>query len=81
LETVVPYLEFNFRYEFVLNRPIHPPLGDIKILSKSIGPMENLAVYTNACKGLEVAVAKVFPNIEQRECFRHLMENMKKFYS
>ena len=29
-------------------------------LSKSIGPMENLAIYTDACKGLEAAVAKVF---------------------
>ena len=50
-------------------------------LSKSIGPMENLAICTDACKGLEAAVAKVFPNSEQRECFRHLMENMRKYYS
>jgi hypothetical protein len=49
-------------------------------LSKAIGPMENLAVCTDACKGLEAAVAKIFPNCEQRECFRHLMENMKKSY-
>ncbi|XP_066374632.1 uncharacterized protein [Miscanthus floridulus] len=49
-------------------------------LSKSIGPMENLDVYTDACKGLEAAVAKVFSNSEQGECFRHLMENMKKYY-
>ena len=50
-------------------------------LSKFIGPMENLAVCTDACKGLEAAVAKVFPNSEQRECFRHLMDNIKKYYS
>ena len=48
--------------------------------SKSIGPIENLAVCTDACKGLEATVAKVFPNSEQRECFRHLMDNMKKYY-
>ena len=48
-------------------------------LSKSIGPMENLDVCTDACKGLEAAVAKVFPNSEQRECFRHLMENIKYY--
>ena len=50
-------------------------------LSKSIGPIENLAICTDACKGLEAAMAKVFPNSEQRECFRHLMDNMKKYYS
>ena len=50
-------------------------------LSKSIAPIENLAVYTDACKGLKAAVAKVFPNSEQRECFRNLMDNMKKYYS
>jgi hypothetical protein len=49
-------------------------------LSKAIGPMDKLAVCTDACKGLEAAVAKVFPNCEQRECFRHLMENLKKYY-
>jgi hypothetical protein len=43
--------------------------------------MDKLAICTDACKGLEAAVAKVFPNSEQRECFRHLMENMKKYYS
>ena len=50
-------------------------------LSKSIGPMKNLDVCTDACKGLEAIVAKVFPNSEQRECFRNLMDNMKKYYS
>ena len=49
-------------------------------LSKSIGPIENLTLCTDACKGLKAAVAKVFPNSEQRECFRHLMDNMKKYY-
>jgi len=50
-------------------------------LSKAIGPMDKLAVCTDACKGLESAVAQVFPNCEQREYFRHLMDNMKKYYS
>ncbi|WVZ54516.1 LOW QUALITY PROTEIN: hypothetical protein U9M48_005302 [Paspalum notatum var. saurae] len=50
-------------------------------LSKSIGPVPKLAICTDACKGLETAVAKVFPWAEQRECFRHLMENMKKYYT
>jgi hypothetical protein len=47
-------------------------------LSKAIGHMDKLAVCTDACKGLENAVATVFPNCEQRGCFGHLMENMKK---
>ena len=37
-------------------------------LSKAIGSMDKLVVCTDACKGLEATVAKVFPNSEQREC-------------
>ena len=47
----------------------------------AIGPIPRLAVCTDACKGLEGAVKEVFPFAEQRECFRHLMENMKKYYT
>lgn len=47
-------------------------------LAQTIGPMDNLAICTYACKGLEAAVKEVFPLAEYRECFRHLMENMKK---
>jgi hypothetical protein len=50
-------------------------------LSKVIGPLDKLAVRTDACKGLDVAVAQVWPHYEKRECFRHLMENMKKYYT
>jgi len=50
-------------------------------LRKAIGPMEHLAICTDACKGLESAVKSVFPDAEWRECFRHLMENMKKYYT
>ncbi|KAF0908100.1 hypothetical protein E2562_022940 [Oryza meyeriana var. granulata] len=49
-------------------------------LGQAIGPTPRLTVYTDACKGLEAAVKKVFPWAEQRECFRHLMENMKKYH-
>lgn len=49
-------------------------------LKKAIGDLPVLAVCTDACKGLENAVKTVFPNAEQRECFRHLMGNaVKKF--
>jgi transposase-like protein len=37
-------------------------------------------VSTDACKGLEKAMKDVFPHAEQRECFRHMMQNyMKRF--
>ncbi len=49
-------------------------------LGKALGPVAHLTVCTDACKGLEAAVQRVFPLAEKRECFRHLMENMKKKY-
>jgi type IV secretory pathway VirB4 component len=50
-------------------------------LAKVLGPMDKLAVCTDACKGLESAVKQVFPKAEQRECFRHLMDNLKKRFN
>ncbi|WVZ88700.1 hypothetical protein U9M48_035187 [Paspalum notatum var. saurae] len=47
-------------------------------LKKAIGDLSLLAVCTDACKGLENAVKLVFPQAEQRECFRHLMQNFVK---
>ncbi|XP_048570132.1 uncharacterized protein LOC125551026 [Triticum urartu] len=47
-------------------------------LHRAIGHLQTLAVCTDACKGLENAVKIVFPQAEQRECFRHLMANFKK---
>jgi transposase-like protein len=44
-------------------------------LKKVIGDPPLLAVCTDACKGLENAVKRVFPKAEQRECFLHLMKN------
>jgi hypothetical protein len=38
---VVPHLEFDFRCEFVFNRPIHPPLGDTKVLSNGVALQEH----------------------------------------
>lgn len=50
-------------------------------LKNALGEMPVLAVCTDACKGLENSVAVVFPQAEQRECFRHLMQNFIKRYS
>jgi len=36
----------------------------IEQLGKALGPMNHLAICTDACKGLEVAVKKVFPGAE-----------------
>jgi transposase-like protein len=50
-------------------------------LGKALGPLDKLAVCTYACKGLEAAVKQVFPMAKQRECFRHLMDNLKKRFN
>jgi transposase-like protein len=50
-------------------------------LGKALGPLDKLAVCTYACKGLEAAVKHVFPMAKQRECFRHLMDNLKKRFN
>jgi transposase-like protein len=47
-------------------------------LRKAIGEPPLLAVCSDACKGLTLAVKEVFPNAEGRECFRHLMQNYIK---
>jgi MULE transposase domain/SWIM zinc finger len=47
-------------------------------LKRAIGTPLGLAISSDACKGLASAAASVFPNIEHRECMRHLMENFKK---
>jgi zinc finger SWIM domain-containing protein 3 len=49
-------------------------------LDKALGDMSLLAVCIDACKGLEEAVKLVFPMAEQRECFKHLMDNYVKKY-
>jgi transposase-like protein len=47
-------------------------------LKQAIGELPLLAICTDACKGLENSVQKVFPTAEQRECFFHLMKNFQK---
>ncbi|WVZ62653.1 LOW QUALITY PROTEIN: hypothetical protein U9M48_012373 [Paspalum notatum var. saurae] len=46
---------------------------------EQLGAQYQIAIYTDACKGFWMK--KVFPWAEQRECFRHLMENMKRNFT
>lgn len=41
-------------------------------------PLYGLAIHTDACKGLEAAVHKVFVGAKHKECFRHLLNNFKR---
>jgi transposase-like protein len=47
-------------------------------LRKAIGDPPLLAVSSDACRGLANVVKAVFAHVEQRECFKHLMENYVK---
>lgn len=47
-------------------------------LHKTIGDLPPLAICTDANKGLENIVKYIFPMAEQRECFKHLMDNYVK---
>jgi len=50
-------------------------------LKRAIGIPQGLTIHTDACKGLETAVHKVFGEaVEHRECFRHLMHNFRKHF-
>ena len=49
-------------------------------LHRAIGRPDGLVICTDACKGLETAVGKVFPKAEYRECMRHLYGNFIKHY-
>jgi predicted GNAT superfamily acetyltransferase len=50
-------------------------------LRKAIGDPPLLVVSSDACKGLANAVNAVFVHVEQREYFRHLMENYVKRFA
>ncbi|KAL4572798.1 hypothetical protein LXL04_019583 [Taraxacum kok-saghyz] len=50
----------------------------LESLKKSIGTPSGLVISSDMQKGLEVAIMHVYPNVEHRECIRHLFSNFKK---
>ncbi|XP_071726878.1 uncharacterized protein [Rutidosis leptorrhynchoides] len=53
------------------------------VLAAATGVDGNNSIYPVAYdmqKGLEVAITQVYPNVEHRECIRHLCSNFKKHF-
>nr|GEX78420.1 transposase, MuDR, MULE transposase domain protein [Tanacetum cinerariifolium] len=50
----------------------------LESVKKSIGTPDGLVISSDMQKGLEVAIMQVYPNVEHRECMRHLYSNYKK---
>ncbi|KAL7582506.1 uncharacterized protein LOC111921300 [Lactuca sativa] len=50
----------------------------LESLKKAIGMPDGLVISSDMKKGLEVAVMHIYPNVEHRECVRHLYSNFKK---
>jgi hypothetical protein len=50
-------------------------------LKRATGTPHGLTIHTDACKGLETTVHKVFRGqVEHKECFRHLMHSVRKHF-
>nr|XP_043616017.1 protein FAR-RED ELONGATED HYPOCOTYL 3-like [Erigeron canadensis] len=52
----------------------------LESLKRAIGTPDGLVISSDMQKGLEVAIKHVYPNVEHRECIRHLYSNFKKHF-
>nr|XP_043638083.1 uncharacterized protein LOC122609088 [Erigeron canadensis] len=52
----------------------------LESLKRAIGTPDGLVISSDMQKGLEVAIMHVYPNVEHRECIRHLYSNFKKHF-
>nr|XP_043621620.1 uncharacterized protein LOC122593291 [Erigeron canadensis] len=53
----------------------------LESLKKAIGTPNGLVISSDMQKGLEGAIIRVYPNVEHKECIRHLYRNFKtKFH-
>ncbi|XP_035845425.1 uncharacterized protein LOC110893254 [Helianthus annuus] len=50
----------------------------LELLKKAIGTPNGLVISSDMQKGLDIAITQVYPNVEHRECIRHLFSNFKK---
>jgi hypothetical protein len=68
-------------YRIFTRKPKLIGLDFLRQLKRAIGTPRGLAIHTDACKGLETGVHKVFQGeVEHIECFRHLMQNFMKHF-
>ncbi|XP_022019508.2 uncharacterized protein LOC110919548 [Helianthus annuus] len=50
----------------------------LELLKKAIGTPNGLVISSDMQKGLDIAITQVYPNVEHRECIRHLFSNFQK---
>ncbi|GKB54168.1 hypothetical protein Tco_0904921 [Tanacetum coccineum] len=50
----------------------------LESLKKAIGTPNGLAISSDMQKGLGAAITQVYPDVEHRECMRHMYSNFKK---
>ncbi|XP_035829935.1 uncharacterized protein LOC110944388 [Helianthus annuus] len=52
----------------------------LELLKKVIGTPNGLVISSDLQKGVDIAITQVYPNVEHRECIRHLFSNFNKHF-